>query len=313
VEAEAFALALAREVRERVAPLLGAPESRERRGTARGGDPTFHIDTVAEDLVHRTFEAIDDVAYFTEDEGLVRRGTPSHLFLIDPIDGTRPSAMGYETCCVSVAVAPYGEGGTLGDLIYGCLVELTTGASFEARKGAGAAAEGRRLSPTTTTDLSRTFWAGGFRGQPAALLATVLADIFDAPGSEGAFFDQGSASYSLSRIATGQLDAFVDPGPLIIERLPNTRAAFERLGGGHALNTVTYDAAAGYLLLWELGCPVTDAAGRPLDGVPLIAEDGTASHVSTVAASNPELHAALVEAVMRGLDRAGRSLAALLS
>ena len=73
------------------------------------------------------------------------------------------------------------------------------------------------------------------------------------------------------------------------------------------------DAAAGYLLLWELGCPVTDAAGRPLDGVPLIAEDGTASHVSTVAASNPELHAALVEAVMRGLDRAGRSLAALLS
>jgi fructose-1,6-bisphosphatase/inositol monophosphatase family enzyme len=60
VEAEAFALALAREVRERVAPLLGAPESRERRGTARGGDPTYQFDAVAEGLVHRTFEAIDD-------------------------------------------------------------------------------------------------------------------------------------------------------------------------------------------------------------------------------------------------------------
>lgn len=303
MEPEVLALALAREIRERVVPLMGTPEARERAGTAHGGDPTYGIDMAAEGVVREVLGGEGNVAYFTEDEGLVTRGAPDHLFLIDPIDGTRPAAAGYETCCVSVAVAPYAGEVTLGEVSYGCLVELATGATFEARRGAGARTEGRALGPTATSELGRLFWAGGFRGQPAAVLATVLADLFDAPGAEGAFFDQGSAAYSLSRVATGQLDAFVDPGPLIVERLPQTRPAFERVGGGPILNTVTYDAAPGFLLLEELGCPVTDAAGRSLAGVPLIGPDGRASPVSSVAASNRDLHDALVDAVGRGLER----------
>lgn len=294
---------LARRIRDRVGPLVGAVSSRHAEGTAHGGDPTFDIDHHAEAVVRDAMEEIDDIAYFTEDQGLAVRGRPQLLYLIDPIDGTRPAAGGYETCCVAVAVAPYGTGVTLGEVTFGCVLELTTAASFEATAGGGVRVAGRSVAPRETADLSSLFWAGGFRGQPAVALATVLEGIFDVPGSRGAFFDQGSAAYSLTRVATGQLDAYVDPGQAMVETVPGMEGAFRRVGGGHILNTTTYDTAAGYLLLWELGLPVTDALGRPLGGVPLLDGDGKASLVSTVAASTASVHEELLARVSLGLDR----------
>lgn len=283
--------------------MVGEASSRRTEGTAHGGDPTFEIDHEAEAVVREVTAGLDDVAYFTEDEGLVVRGRPQVLYLIDPIDGTRPAAGGYETCCVAVAVAPFGTGVTLGDLRYGCILELTSPASFEATAGGGVQVTGRTVAPREGGDLGSLFWAGGFRGQPAAALATVLEGIFDVPGSRGAFFDQGSAAYSLTRLVTGQLDAYVDPGQAMVETVPGMDEAFRRVGGGHVLNTTTYDTAPGYLLLWELGLPVTDALGRSLRQVPLLDDDGMASLVSTVAASSAALHDQVLAEVSGGLDR----------
>lgn len=311
MDAERFALDLARTIRTEVAPLLGRPEARRRAGTAAGGDPTYGIDEVAERVVARRFQGIDDVAYFTEDVGLVVRGAPKWFFLIDPVDGSRPAAAGFETCCVTIGVAPYGADLTLGDVTYGCIVELATDAVFEARRGGGGRVQGRSVEPTGATSPSGMFWAGGFRGQPALPTAIVLGDLFDAPGAEGAFFDQGSAAYSLTRVATGQVDAFVDPGPALIEAVPALEDAFRKVGGGHVLNTTTYDTAAGYLLLWELGLPATDALGRPLTEVPLLDSEGKATAVSTVTTATEELHAALLDAVGRGLERLKATVEAL--
>jgi myo-inositol-1(or 4)-monophosphatase len=258
---------------------------------------------VAERVAEEAFAELDDVAYFTEDAGLTVRGRPTAFFLVDPIDGTRPSTAGFETCCVTLAVGPYGSEVMLGDLTYGCIVEITTGAEFEARRNGGARARGRSLSPSNAKDLDGLFWAGGFRGQPAVALSAVLAGIFDVAGARGAFYDQGSAAYSLSRVATGQLDASVDPGPWLIQEIPELEEPFRRVGGGHLLNTRTYDVAAGLLLLWELGCPATAPAGGGLEAIPVLDGEGKASEVGPLAASSPELHGALIDALGEGLKR----------
>lgn len=303
MEPERFALSLARRIREAILPLMGTPAARGREGTAATGDPTYAIDAVAERVAAAAFSERGNLAYYTEDEGFRVLGSPEAFYLVDPIDGTRPAVAGYETCCVAVAVAPSAEGLSVGDLTYGCLLELTTGATFEARRGGGATAEGRTLTPASTRDPVGIFWGGGFRGQPAVPTATALAGLFDAPGAEGAFFDQGSAAYSLSRVATGQLDAYVDVGQALVEAVPGMEEVFRRVGGGHVLNTTTYDTAAGYLLLRELGCPVTDALGRGVDEIPLFAPDGGATLVSTVAACTPELHEGVLELVRQGIER----------
>jgi myo-inositol-1(or 4)-monophosphatase len=307
MDAEAFALDLARRIRGAVVPLVGHPESRRHAGTAPGGDTTFAIDEAAEKVAEEAFAGLDDVAYFTEDAGLKVRGRPGVLFLVDPIDGTRPSTAGFETCCVTLAVVPYGTTAvTLGEVTYGCIVEITTGAAFEARRDAGVRTEGRSIDPSNAKDLDGLFWAGGFRGQPAVPLAALLAGILDIAGARGAFFDQGSAAYSLSRVATGQLDAFVDPGSWLIEEVPELEEAFRRVGGGHVLNTTTYDTAAGLLLLWELGCPATDPRGGSLREVPILDEAGKASSVASVAASTPEVHGSLLDALKEGIERLRR-------
>ena len=137
----------------------------------------------------------------------------------------------------------------------------------------------------------------------ASTTAAVLRDLFDAPGSEGAFFDQGSAAYSLACVATGRVDAFVDIGRTIVDEIPEATEAWRRLGDGHVLNTTTYDTAAGYLVAREAGGTITDGTGGSYDDVPLFDADGKAETVATVAAATTELHAAAVEAVARGIDR----------
>jgi myo-inositol-1(or 4)-monophosphatase len=83
-------------------------------------------------------------------------------------------------------------------------------------------------------------------------------------------FDLGSATYDTTRILTGQLDAYVEPSPRIVDDVPGMRAEFERVGRGGVLNNTPYDLAAAWLCLVEGGAVVTDAYGEPLDDRPLL-------------------------------------------
>src|SRR5659263_726938 len=57
-------------------------------------------------------------------------------------------------------------------------------------------------------------------GRPAVILASVLEELIDVSSVGGAAFDIGSATYSVTRILTGQLDSYVDIGPAIIAAHP---------------------------------------------------------------------------------------------
>jgi myo-inositol-1(or 4)-monophosphatase len=86
----------------------------------------------------------------------------------------------------------------------------------------------------------------------------------------GASFDLGSATFDMTRVVTGQLDAYVEPGPRMVEDVPGMKEEFERVGGGAILNNSPYDLAAAAICLQEGGAIVTDAYGEPLDDRPLL-------------------------------------------
>jgi myo-inositol-1(or 4)-monophosphatase len=106
----------------------------------------------------------------------------------------------------------------------------------------------------------------------------------------------------MTRIATGQLDAYIEPGPRMIADVPGIRSEFERLGGGAVLNNSPYDLAAAVLCLAEAGALVTDAYGRSLAERPLLGS-GEEFQMSCVAAANATLHAAIVAEIDAGIDR----------
>ncbi len=300
-----IALEVATAVRAAVLPHLGRPETRGTEGTSVGGDPTFGIDEIAESAAEKVLESAGvDLAWYTEDRGLVVRGDPDRLLVIDPIDGTRPAGAGLEAACVSVASAPFDRDATLGDVDDGIVLEIKTGTLFRARRRGGVRivmrGETREPTPSPKQSIDGSFWVYGLRGRPTIPSATVLEDLIDSSGVTGGTFDLGSATYGMTGVVVGRFDAYVDHGQRLIDEIPETRALFERIADGAVLNNNPYDVAAALLICTEAGCIATDAAGRALEDRPLVGS-GADYCVSTLVACTAELHRELLGSLDRGI------------
>jgi myo-inositol-1(or 4)-monophosphatase len=307
-------------LRRHVLPYLGSHAGRAHVQAGAGGDVTFAIDREAEEYLERFLaERAPGVAFYSEDRGFVpprdEVSASTTVLIVDPIDGTRPAMAGFEASCVSVAAAPLGKAGgrdrpTMEDVHLGCIVEIKSGALFVAERGRGIEIrnpDGTAGQPALSgnSDLARLFWTLGFRGRPALPLVQVLEELIDASSVGGAVFDLGSATYDLTRIVTGQLDAYLDVGPRMIEEVPALRDRFEALGGGAVLNNSPYDLAAAVLCLGEAGAVVTDARGQPLGARPLLGS-GPEYQMSCLATANERLHAHLLDVLDRGFARVAR-------
>jgi myo-inositol-1(or 4)-monophosphatase len=296
---------LAFALRECVLPLVGSHAGRAHADAlAAGGDVTFKIDEEAEALLEPCLaEHAPDVAFYSEDRGLVpaAEGDGRAILVVDPIDGTRPAMAGLESCCVSIAAAPLRDGVTMGEVTVGCVLEIPSGAVFLAERGAGVV-EGPAVRLSANTRLDRMFWTYGFRGRPARATVEVIGDLIDLSSVGGGTFDLGSAAWDMTRLITGQLDAYVEPGPRLIADVPATRAEFERVGGGAVLNNSPYDLAASVLCLEEAGAIVTDAYGNSLHDRPLLGS-GADFQMSIVCSSNRSLHDQILRQLDLGIDR----------
>jgi myo-inositol-1(or 4)-monophosphatase len=204
-----------------------------------------------------------------------------------------------------VALAPLGDGQpTIGDVRIGCVIEIKSGQAFVAERGTGT-----QPAPalSTNTEVSRMFWAYGLRGRPVRRIAEVLGDLVDASSVGGGTFDLGSATYDMTRVVTGQLDAYIEPGSRLIADVPGMREEFERVGDGVVLNNSPYDLAAAVLICEEAGAVVTDAYGESLAAKPILGS-GAEFQLSCVTAATPELHARIITELDAGIERLARML-----
>ena len=290
-------------LRDCVVPMLGSHAHRAHDDElGGGGDVTFAIDAEAEELLGSFLgDRAPDVAYYSEDQGLVAPDGADTVLIVDPIDGTRPAMAGLESCCVSVAAAPLREGVTMGEVQIGCVVEIPSGVVFLAERGRGLVdAPEVRLSANERLD--RMFFTYGLRGRPARAAVEVIGGLIDAASVGGGTFELGSAAFDMTRLLTGQLDAYVEPGPRMIADVPPVRAEFERVGGGSVLNNSPYDLAAAALCLEEGGAIVTDAYGNSLDDRQLLGS-GAEFQMSIVCSANRTLHGAILAELDRGIER----------
>jgi myo-inositol-1(or 4)-monophosphatase len=304
---QALALETAARVRDAVAPAMGEPRAREGVGVAPGGDVTMAIDEIAEVVLARTLEDAGDIAYYSEDRGYVAFGDPRAILVVDPIDGTRPAAAGLESCCVSIAVVPPRQDATLGEVEFGVVHEIKRGDRFFASRGEGARAEradGASLSVhlSRNVDLRGLFWTAGLRGRPVVPVSIALEALIDGSSMHGGYFDLGSATFNMTRLVTGQLDAYVDIGRRLVDEFPSLESQFRTVGEGSVCTNFPYDVAAAGLIVHEAGGVVTHADGRSLDEHPAVGS-GDGYGLAVLAAASPALHARLLEAVDLGFER----------
>ena len=300
---------LAQSIRGAVRPHIGQLASRRISGIANSGDATFAIDDIAEEAIVAFIERENlSIAYYSEDKGLMEFGEhPDAVLIIDPIDGTRPAAAGFEACVVSVAYAEYTAKPLMADVRCGCIAEIKNNDVFVTRRGGGSrwiGSEGTELTPrllpiTDIRDAPITFEVVA---RPIEWIGDALSGIINAAALRGGCFVLNSTAFSLTRLLTGQLAGVIDIGNRILRDRPESHSRFAELGGGRSIGLYSYDIAAAALIVAEAGGIVTDAYGRSFDEMPLL-DTSESNLTSMVAASTPELHAKLLKEINTGMER----------
>jgi myo-inositol-1(or 4)-monophosphatase len=164
------------------------------------------------------------------EEGGAIAGSSGVVWMVDPIDGTTEYLYGRPNWAVSVAVVRERDGAVLAGVVHEPDADRVT----EARVGAGAWCNGRRVRCREQTDLARSLieinlGAGGQRLLAGRLVDALVPRVRDVR-------DSGSAAAALAAVAGGRLDGYWGPGL-------------------HA-----WDAAAGVLLVCEAGGTTGDLA-----------------------------------------------------
>jgi myo-inositol-1(or 4)-monophosphatase len=294
-----FIIEIAKEIRQAILPYLNNDISKDSIKVAFSGDTTFQIDTVADEALQTAVRNSDrNLAYFSEDLGLVKiNPDPEWLLVVDPIDGTRPLICGFEMGVISIALCHYSKNVTFRSILAGVVLEIKSGDVFFAEQGMGmqtSSSFSRKVRPSSTKNLKKLFWSFDAIGRPAHWTFKYLEKLINVSGMEGGIFLFNNSAYSLTRIVTGQLDAYVDVGGRILNDHPESESEFLSIGSGRVMGTFPYDIAASYLILQEANCVITDAYGKSLDDVNLL-EHGKNAVLSCVAASNVELHRRILE------------------
>jgi len=127
-----------------------------------------------------------------------------------------------------------------------------------------------------------------------------LEDLVDGSSMHGGFFDLGSATFNMTRLVTGQLDAYVDLGWRIVHELPELEPAFRVAGDGAVCTNFPYDVAAASLIVSEAGGVVTAADGGPLAPSPAVGS-GDGYGVAVLASASQALHERLLDAIALGI------------
>ena len=252
-------------------------------------------------------ERAPEWAYYSEDRGLQGPADPELILIVDPIDGTRPAAAGFEMACVSVAAVPpvahaddgrRGRRRAAGDQDRRPLRRREgRRLHHEAGRRRRDPAPAHRRVPTSRASSGRSAFAAAPQSSSRASSRSSSTSLRWA----ASVFDIGSATYSITRVLTGQLDAYVDIGPAIIDAHPGRRS---RVQAGRARQrAVQLALRPGRRRICSARRPASRSATLP-------AGRSTTSRcwartptfqMACIASGNAELQAALVDVVQRGI------------
>jgi myo-inositol-1(or 4)-monophosphatase len=196
------------------------------------------VDRAAEETILRRLRAAfpeeSILAEETAEDVLAVVDSPSsHLWIVDPLDGTTNFVHRHPFVAVSIAYAERGV------LTHGVVLDVGQRELYVARRGAGAYCNGQPIKVSGQRDLRRSLVGIGTPYSSCDLAESMARVVALRPHVSDIRRD-GSAALDLAGVARGRLDAY-------IERPVSP-----------------WDFAAGALLVTEAGGVVSDAWGGPL-------------------------------------------------
>lgn len=217
-------------------------------------------DTAAEECILGALgEQFPEDTFLGEESATDADLTASRLWIVDPLDGTTNFAHGIPHYAVSIAFARNGV------VQCGVIYNPVSGELFSAERGNGAACNGRPISVSAASELTKAVIATGFYYERGPLMERTLESLrLLYKANIRGMRRMGSAALDLCYVACGRFDAYFE----------------YRLS--------PWDFAAGMLLVEEAGGVFTDSDGN---------NNGLLS--KGVTSSNGSLHDAFCSIVLR--------------
>jgi myo-inositol-1(or 4)-monophosphatase len=221
----------------RLSQIRFTPETRKALGIGAGGDRTFPVDRMAEDLIISELESSGlALSIISEELGRKDINGGGRTVLIDPIDGSKNAVSGIPFYCTSIAVA---EGTTVGSIAVAYVVNLINGDEFRAEKGKGSFLNDERISAQKEDEFLLIAYEAQAPGKDIARILPLLAQSHKTRCL-------GATALDLAYLARGAVSVFVSPSP-----------------------SRSFDFGAGWLLAQEAGAVCTDTDGRTIAAVEL--------------------------------------------
>ena len=241
-----------------------APGRKTPLGVGAGGDKTFPVDRLAEEIIISGLKALKEpLTIISEEMGVMEMNNGGPRVLIDPVDGSRNAVAGIPFYCTSIAVA---NGETLGDISLSYIINLVNGDEFWAEKGSGARFNGRQIHAQEGNIFSLVAYEAPVPGKDIPAIIPLLSQSRKTRCL-------GATALDLAYLASGAMSVFVTPS---LSR--------------------SFDFAGGWLLVKEAGGIITDTSGAQIENTPL----GLGKSSSLLAAGNLQLHRKALELLSGG-------------
>ncbi len=154
----------------------------------------------------------DDLV-LSEEAGLssTDRRPGSHIWIIDPLDGTTNFANSYPFYCISIARGVFRPDGRIESQV-GAVFDAARGRLYHAARGQGATVDGRAMRVAPARDFSQCFLCTGFYYMKDKDLAREIERFASVAQMCQSIRRDGAAALDLALVAEGIFDAFWETG-----------------------------------------------------------------------------------------------------
>jgi myo-inositol-1(or 4)-monophosphatase len=174
-------------------------------------DIKLELDVRCQKLIEKTLLGAFPQSGVFGEEGLAGVPNAGWRWVVDPIDGTVNFTYGVPHACVSIALQE--RAGTSDEFVtvLGVVYDPFCDELWTATRGGPAMLNGRRIYASRRKELAEAIVAIGFSKDPASLRENL--PVFDAlVGKVRKMRMMGAAALSLSYVASGRFDAYIEAG-----------------------------------------------------------------------------------------------------
>jgi myo-inositol-1(or 4)-monophosphatase len=174
-------------------------------------DIKLELDVRCQKLIEKTLLSAFPHSSVLGEEGLAGVAGADWRWVVDPIDGTVNFTYGVPHACVSIALQRRAGASDDFSTVVGVVYDPFCDELWTAARGGPAKLNGRRIHASRRKELAEAIVAIGFSKDPASLRENL--PVFNAVvGKVRKMRMMGAAALSLSYVASGRFDAYIESG-----------------------------------------------------------------------------------------------------